>query len=153
MNDSLHLCACGCGSRTRRDDRGRPRRFLRGHNRRAVGRGWIEAGYRYVSRGGRKIALHRLIVEEREGRRLSSNEVVHHVDRNPLNNDPDNLVVLSRAEHQRLHTSGAKRKRWSCQEQRRAQELRDAGMTLQEVASSIGRPFSSVSRLLCRKRK
>ena len=91
MNDSLHLCACGCGSRTRRDDRGRPRLFLRGHNRRAVGRGWIEAGYRYVSRGGRKIPLHRLIVEEREGRRLSSNEVVHHVDRNPLNNDPDNL--------------------------------------------------------------
>jgi hypothetical protein len=36
---------------------------------------------------------HRLVVEERDGRLLTRDEVVHHVDRNGLNNDPHNLVV------------------------------------------------------------
>lgn len=112
----------------------------------------MEGGYRYVRRDGRKIALHRLVVEERQGRQLSSGELVHHVDHDPLNNDPDNLVVLTRGEHQRLHTLGIKKKRWSPEEVQRARELRAAGMTLQEVSRVIGRPFSTTSRLLCNKR-
>ena len=76
----------------------------------------MEGGYRYVCRDGSKIALHRLVVQEREGRVLSSGELVHHVDHNRLNNSPDNLVILSRAEHQRLHTLGIKKTRWSAEE-------------------------------------
>ena len=34
---------------------GVPRCFLRGHNRRGVGKGWIEGGYRYISVNGKKI--------------------------------------------------------------------------------------------------
>jgi hypothetical protein len=113
----------------------------------------MEGGYRYVCRDGKKIARHRLIVQEREGRALSSHELVHHVDRDPLNNNPDNLVILSRAEHQRLHTQGLKKTLWSAEETQRAQELREAGMTLQEISQVIGRPFSSTSRRLAEKRK
>lgn len=57
--------------------------------------GW-KGGYRYIHVERRKIAEHRHIVERREGRKLKSNEIVHHVDWNPLNNDPDNLVILTR---------------------------------------------------------
>lgn len=49
------------------------------------------------------VPQHRLVVERHLGRFLKSNEMVHHIDGNPLNNDIDNLAVLSRAEHIRLH--------------------------------------------------
>jgi HNH endonuclease len=112
----------------------------------------MEGGYRYVSRAGKKIAQHRLIVEEREGRPLRSDELVHHVDHDRLNNAPENLVILSRSEHQRLHTVGIRNARWSPEEIQRAAALREAGMTLQEISLAIGRPFSSVSRRLCKSR-
>src|SRR5947208_210673 len=116
MKKILRRCACGCGRQTNRNSRGEPRTYLRGHNRRGVGRGWMEGGYRYASRAGKKIALHRLIVEEREGRPLRSDELVHHVDHDRLNNAPENLVILSRSEHQRLHTVGIRKARWSPEE-------------------------------------
>jgi len=40
------------------------------------------------------ILLHRLVMEEKFGRYLLPEEVVHHVDGNKLNNDPSNLMVL-----------------------------------------------------------
>lgn len=47
---------------------------------------------------------HRQIAAEREGRPLEPFEVVHHIDGNPKNNDPKNLVILpSQAEHRRIH--------------------------------------------------
>lgn len=47
---------------------------------------------------------HRLIAEEKLGRRLSKNEIVHHIDEDKSNNHPDNLEVLtSRSEHAKLH--------------------------------------------------
>ena len=76
-------------------------------------------------------------------------EIVHHVDWNPFNNDPDNLVILTRSEHQRLHACFA-RKRWAAEEKARARELRLAGMTIQEIAMALPRPFSSTSRFLAK---
>ena len=146
METTDGLCACGCGEETTTAPNGVRRTWRAGHNRRVIGsQGWIEGGYRYLKHDGRKIAEHRLVVEEREGRRLLPGEVVHHVDDNPLNNDPDNLVILSRAEHHRLHATGSKRRRWTCEEKARARELHDAGMTIAEVATTIGRPFSSTA--------
>ena len=46
----------------------------------------------------------RLVASKMIGRKLRSKEVVHHIDENPFNNAPENLMVLaSRAEHSRLH--------------------------------------------------
>jgi len=47
--------------------------------------------------------LHRVVAEQGLGRKLKRNEVVHHLDGNKLNNDPDNLIVMTRQEHSRLH--------------------------------------------------
>jgi hypothetical protein len=46
---------------------------------------------------------HRRIAEEVLGRKLSSNEVVHHMDENPMNNDIKNLIIISRSQHGKLH--------------------------------------------------
>lgn len=47
---------------------------------------------------------HRWVVEELVlGRQLSVDEVVHHIDFDKRNNNPDNLMVMTRAEHSRLH--------------------------------------------------
>jgi hypothetical protein len=46
---------------------------------------------------------HRLIMERFLGRKLSSNEVVHHKDGNKRNNDINNLEVMSRSKHSKLH--------------------------------------------------
>lgn len=46
---------------------------------------------------------HRVIAENLLGRKLTYNEVVHHIDENPLNNDLKNLLIMSRHHHGRLH--------------------------------------------------
>jgi hypothetical protein len=46
---------------------------------------------------------HIVVAEQKLGRPLKPGEVVHHVDENKLNNDPDNLEVVTRSEHARLH--------------------------------------------------
>jgi HNH endonuclease len=122
MNKKSQLCQCGCGRETNRDLKGEPRRFLRDHNRRGTSKGWKEQGRWYIQIDGKKNAFHRWLVEQRDGRTLGPNEIVHHLDYDQLNNDPDNLVVLTRAEHMRLH--GRDRKtRWTPEEQQRAQRL------------------------------
>ena len=134
MEDKDTLCGCGCGAQTNVDAQGVPRRFLQGHNRRCVdSKGWIEQGHWFISVDGKKRALHRVIAEKREGRVLGRNEVVHHIDFDPFNNAPENLVILPRREHTRLHMRGQKR-RWTGEEKARALVLYQSGMSADEVA-------------------
>ena len=47
--------------------------------------------------------LHRVLVENREGRLLRPGEVVHHRDGDRTNDSVDNLELLTNAEHARHH--------------------------------------------------
>ena len=47
--------------------------------------------------------LHRVIVENKLNRLLRDSEDVHHIDEDKTNNNPENLKVLTKAEHTRLH--------------------------------------------------
>lgn len=58
-------------------------------------------GRTYRKRNGRH--EHRVVVEQKIGRVLRPGEVVHHIDGDKLNNDPDNLAVMTQAEHMRKH--------------------------------------------------
>lgn len=49
------------------------------------------------------VAEHRLVAEASLGRYLEPHEIVHHRDRNGGNNSPDNLQVMTQAEHAALH--------------------------------------------------
>jgi hypothetical protein len=57
--------------------------------------------YIFTKESGR--TAHRDLAELLLGRKLNTNEVVHHMDHNPKNNSPENLLVLSRVWHNRLH--------------------------------------------------
>lgn len=50
--------------------------------------------YQWVSVNGRYLRKHRAIMEEVMGRRLYKREVVHHIDRDGLNNNPENLHLF-----------------------------------------------------------
>lgn len=49
--------------------------------------------------------LYRLIIEHKIGRELTSDEEVHHVDGNHNNNDPANLLLVTKSEHMKIHAS------------------------------------------------
>ena len=83
------LCGCGCGGQTpivvatqrsRGDIKGQPRH---------------PTGYFYE---------HIVVAERKIGRLIQRGEVVHHIDGDKTNNDPENLQVLaSQKEHLRIH--------------------------------------------------
>jgi hypothetical protein len=56
------------------------------------------------AKGGGYCWMHRRVAEQTLGRKLNTNEVVHHLDGDPKNNSLDNLIVLSRAKHVSLHS-------------------------------------------------
>lgn len=67
-------------------------------------------GKAYGKTNGRH--THRGVAEQRLGRALRRGEIVHHVDGNIHNNDPDNLAVITQSEHVRLHVRDMLQKRF-----------------------------------------
>ena len=57
--------------------------------------------------GEGQVYVHVLIAEEKLGRYLLAEEIVHHKDLNKLNNSPDNLMVFAtKGDHTRFHMNG-----------------------------------------------
>lgn len=69
--------------------------------------------YRKIKVNGIWQMEHRYVMEQVLGRPLTSAELVHHKDGDGLNNHPDNLVILSKAEHTALHHTERRALRWS----------------------------------------
>ena len=49
--------------------------------------------------------VYRLMIGLEQGRELTSEELVHHIDGNHKNNALSNLVVVTRSEHHRIHAA------------------------------------------------
>jgi HNH endonuclease/Homeodomain-like domain len=105
---------------------------------------------RFVWVDGKKGLLHRLIMEKTLGRPLGSDEIVRHRDGDLLNNDPDNLIIVSREEHFGLSMASEGKQPWTEEEKDEAVRLYCEGMTIDQVARVVGRSYSATRRLLAR---
>lgn len=104
-------CQCGCGQKTKlslKNDsssgriKGKPMRYLRGHNRKywkggrtITGKGYVmvsEPNHPRVNRGG-YVLEHILIAEKALGEYLPPNAIVHHINGIKNDNSPENLLI------------------------------------------------------------
>lgn len=59
--------------------------------------------YKTIQVDKKQVRLHRFLMEQKVGRKLNYNEVVHHLDGNIYNNSLSNLSIVSRSEHILMH--------------------------------------------------
>lgn len=92
-------------------------------------------GYYIILRDGKRVREHRAVMSDLLGRKLKTEETVHHVNCDKLDNRPENLFLCSRYEHGRIHASL----------ERVIRTLMKAGMV--EFAGGIYRPTAGISRV------
>jgi len=68
------------------------------------GNGYTDGhGYKMRSINGQEVREQRFIMEQHLERQLSADEIVHHINENKLDNRIENLGILTRSEHAKLH--------------------------------------------------
>jgi hypothetical protein len=83
------------------------------------------------------VPQHRLVAEDKIGRRLLPNETVHHEDEIKTNNDPANLKVMTQTEHRRYH---AQKMGWDSRKNLPRQTVIEAlqGRSIKNAARHLG---------------
>lgn len=110
MNRNCYLCGIGfivpkyhpnakfCSKKCRISGNGKLSAKKRGDIQRGRGMG---KSYRKLY--GRH--EHRVVAEQKIGRKLLKNEVVHHINGDKLDNRPDNLIVITLSKHTAHHAT------------------------------------------------
>lgn len=90
------------------------------------------------------VKYHRLVMELEIGRYLNREELVHHMDHNKLNNDINNLKIVTMSEHRTIHNNETKdySSNWDMKE---LKELYEKGYSTRKIAKEIGMGKSNVS--------
>lgn len=110
-NNILKFCSVECS-----------RKYMRGINSPFYNGGCINSqGYKIITINGKQFYEHRIIIEDFTGRKLNYDEDVHHKDGNKLNNNVDNLEIINKGEHGRIHAY----QRWNNIEERKEFNERD----------------------------
>ncbi|WP_202187636.1 HNH endonuclease [Priestia megaterium] len=63
---------------------------------------YIASDYYQFFRDGRRIWLHKDVMEKKIGRELTKDELVHHINGNKLDNNPNNLFLCANRKHHGL---------------------------------------------------
>ena len=59
--------------------------------------------YKTIQANKKQVRLHRFVMEQYLGRKLSINELVHHKNGNIFDNSIENLEIVSRSVHKKKH--------------------------------------------------
>jgi HNH endonuclease len=114
---------------------------------------FLNQGHRYTWRNGKKISEHRAIMQDHLGHALGRDQVVHHIDGDPLHNDLENLTVMTRADHLILHLRRMPVVPWTPEEEAAAIRLKRQGVSIECIAQKLGKGYYAVRRRLARARK
>ena len=101
---------------------------------------------------GKQELVSRVVMSKKIGRRLTRQELVHHEDENPFNNDLGNLKIVSRAEHKRIHAAIGLSTRLQKRHHLESDLVIDLykTKTSTEIAAMVGCSYKTITRLLKR---
>lgn len=105
-NGTQRFCSKPCAGRVRVMPKGRDHYRWNG--------GWFYSQGRLMvaCRDGSQVAWYRVVMQDKLGRPLTADEVVHHLNGDHTDDHPENLQVMSQAEHVRLHRDELIAARW-----------------------------------------
>jgi len=89
------------------------------------------------------ILYSRYLMEKKIGRYLKPNENVHHINNNPLDDRIENLEIMSREKHARLHMLGRRILDYGL-----IKTLREAGLGYKWISHLTNYPRSSIRTAL-----
>lgn len=100
-------------------------------------------GYYQITNGTHKgQLLHRLIYEDTYGP-IPKGFQIHHIDGNKENNNPTNLMILTKSHHHKLHMKGTNHPRWN-----NGRIDKAGGLTFLSAEKNKGRTMSSIAEEL-----
>jgi len=130
-NHTFRECECGCGELVTGAKNGKLIRFKHGHwarinnsmeSNESIAKVTGINNHNYVPVGSKRVNdhkkykyclikvtdneweyEHRMIAEKNIGRPLLSNEIAHHINKDTLDNRPENIAVLTLSDHSKLH--------------------------------------------------
>ena len=110
-------------------------------------------GYLTLAIRGKKVYVHRMVMEEYLGRKLNPSEHVHHINGDKTDNRIENLELISSAEHLRKHAIargfrgqiGVSPVNKTSQENiDKIRDMRAKGMLLREISEEMGISYPTV---------